>query len=104
MNQGNHEQSIAWRQSKALLGIRESVQNYAFLYNYYIKIDRWDKADTMMHIIDNLGYVIPFIAKSLKLDVSLDIDGNGKSIKEIVITCNGDVIGLPWVLNGEVMK
>lgn len=101
MNQGNHEQSTAWRQSKALLGIRESVQNCAKLYNHYIRVDRWDKACLMMHIIDNLGYAIPFIAESLCLDVTFASDG--EMIKEIVITCNGDVVGLPWVLNGEVM-
>ena len=102
MNQGNHEQSTAWRQTKALLGIRESVQNCADLYNHYIRVDRWDKACLMMHMIDNLGYAIPFIAESLRLNVSLDSDE--EMIKEIVITCNGDVIGLPWMINGEVMK
>ena len=102
MNQGNHEQSTAWRQTKALLGIRESVQNYASLYNHYIRVDRWDKACHMMHMIDNLGCAIPFIEESLRLNVMLDSDG--EMIKEIDITCNGDVIGLPWILNGEVMK
>ena len=102
MNQGNHEQSTALRQTRALLGIRESVQNCAKLYNHYIRVDRWDKACLMMRIIDNLGYAIPFIAESLRLDVTFDSDG--EMIKEIVITCNGNVIGLPWVLNGEVMK
>ena len=101
MNQGNREQSTAWRQSKALFGIGESVKNYANLYNHYIRVDRWDKACHMMHMIDNLEYAIPFIAESLRLDVWLDSDNE---IKEIDITCNGDVIGLPWVLNGEVMK
>ena len=101
MNQGNREQSTAWRQSKALLGIRESVKRYASLYNHYIRVDRWDKANLMMHIIDNLGYAITFIAGSLCLDVTFDSDG--ERIKEIVITCNGNVVGLPWVINGEVM-
>ena len=101
MNQGNREQSTAWRQSKALLGIRESVKRYASLYNHYIRVDRWDKACHMMDMIDNLEYAIPFIEESLKLDVWLDSD---KVIKEIDITCNGDVVGLPWVLNGEVMR
>lgn len=102
MNQGNHEQSTAWRQSKALLGIRESVKNYANLYNHYIRVDRWDKAIPMRHMIDNLGYAIPFIDESLKINVILDSDG--EMIKEINITCNGDVIGLPWILNGEVIR
>ena len=102
MNQGNHEQSTAWRQSKALLGIGECVKNYANLYNHYIRVDRWDKARLMKHMIDNLGYAIPFIAESLRLNVILDSDG--ELIKEINISCDGDVVGLPWMLNGEVMK
>ena len=102
MNQGNHEQSTAWRQSRALLGIGESVKRYASLYNHYIRVDMWDKACLMRHMIDNLGCAIPFIEESLGLQVILDSDG--EMIKEVDITCNGDVIGLPWVLNGEVMK
>ena len=102
MNQGNREQSTAWRQSRALLGIGESVRHYANLYNYYIRVDRWDNACLVKHMIDNLGCAIPFIEESLGLKVILDSDG--EMIKEIGITCNGDVIGLPWVLNGEVMK
>ena len=102
MNQGNHEQSTAWRQSRALLGIGESVKNYANLYNHYIRVDRWDKACLMRHMIDNLGCAIPFIEESLRLNVILDSDG--EMIKEINISCDGDVVGLPWVLNGEVMK
>ena len=102
MNQGNHEQSTAWRQTRALLGIRESVQNYDNLCNYYMRIDMWDKADHMRHKIDNLGYAIPFIAESLRLSISFESDG--EMIKEIVIVCNGNVIGLPWILDGEVMK
>ena len=96
MNQGNHEQSTAWRQSKALLGIRESVQNCANLYNHYIRVDRWDKACLMMHMIDNLGCAIPFIEESLKINVIFDSDV--EMITEINITCNGDVVGLPWFL------
>ena len=102
MNQGNQEQNTAYRQSKALLGIRESVKNYANLYNHYIRVDRWDKACPMMHMIDNLGYAIPFIDESLRLNVILDSDG--EMIKEIDITCNGDVIGLPWKLDQEVLR
>ena len=102
MNQGNHEQSTAWRQSRALLGIGESVKNYANLYNHYIRVDRWDKACLMRHMIDNLGCAIPFIEESLGLKVILDSDG--EMIKEIDITCNGDVIGLPWKLDQEVLR
>ena len=102
MNQGNREQSTAWRQTKALLGIRESVQNCADLHNHYIRVDKYGKACLMMDMIDNLGCAIPFIEESLRLSVTLDSDG--EMIKEIAITCNGDVVGLPWVLNGEVMK
>ena len=102
MNQGNHEQSTAWRQSKALFGIGESVKNYANHYNHYIRVDKWGKACLMRDMIDNLGCAIPFIEESLRLSVTLDSDG--EMIKEIAITCNGDVGGLPWVLNGEVMK
>ena len=102
MNQGNHEQSTAWRQSKALFGIGDSIKNYANLYNHYIRVDKWGKACLMMDMIDNLGCAIPFIEESLRLNVILDSDG--EMIKEIDITCNGDVVGLPWVLNGEVMK
>ena len=96
------QQSTAMRQSRALLGIGESVKNYANLHNHYIRVDRWDKACLMMHMIDNLAYAIPFIAESLRLSISLDSDG--EMIKEIVIVCNGDVIGLPWMINGEVMR
>ena len=96
------EQSTAWKQSKALLGIGESVKNYANLHNHYIRVDRWDKACLMRHMIDNLGFAIPFIESSLRLNVILDSDG--EMIKEINISCDGDVVGLPWVLNGEVMK
>ena len=102
MNQGNHEQSTAWRQCNALLGIRESVKNYAKLYNHYVRVDRWDKACLMRHMIDNLGCAIPFIEESLGLQVILDSDG--EMIKEIAITCNGDVIGLPWKLDHEVLR
>lgn len=102
MNQGNHEQSTALRQSKALLGIRESVKNYANLYNHYIRVDRWDKAIPMSHMIYNLGCAIPFIDESLRLNVIYDSEV--EMIKEINISCDGDVVGSPWVLNGEVMK
>lgn len=102
MNQGKHEQSTALRQSKALLGIGESVKHYGNLYNHYIRVDRRDKACLMKHMIDNLGCAIPFIEESLRLNVILDSDG--KIIKEIDITCNGDVIGLPWKLDQEVVR
>ena len=102
MNQGNHEQSTAWRQSKALLGIGESVKNYANLYNHYIRVDRWDKALPMMHMIDNLGYAISFIDESLRLNVIFDSEV--EMINEIDITCNGEVIGLPWKLDQEVLR
>ena len=98
----NHEQSTAMRQSRALLGIGESVKNYAIHHNYYIRVDRWDKACLMRHMIDNLGCAIPFIEESLRLNVILDSDG--EMIKEINISCDGDVVGLPWVLNGEVIR
>lgn len=94
MNQGNHEQNTAWRQSKALFGIGVSVKRYASLYNHYIRVDKWGKACLMRDMIDNLACAIPFIEESLRLNVILDSDG--KFIKEINITCNGDVIGLPW--------
>ena len=94
MNQGNHEQSTSYRQSRALLGIRESVKRYASLYNHYIRVDRWDKACLVRHMIDNLGCAIPFIEESLRLNVMLDSDG--EFIKEINITCNGGIIGSPW--------
>ena len=96
MNQGNREQSTAWRQTRALLGIRESVQNCADLYNHYIRVDRWDKAYPMLHMIYNLGYAIPFIEESLKLNVIFDSDV--EMITEINISCGGDVVGLPWFL------
>lgn len=102
MNQKNHGQSTAMRQSRALLGIGESVKHYANLYNHYIRVDKWDKAYTIMHMIDNLGCAIPFIEESLMLDVILDSDG--EMIKEIDITCNGEVIGLPWKLDQEVLR
>ena len=102
MNQGNREQSTAWRQSKALFGIGDSVKNYANLYNHYIRVDKYGKACLMMDMIDNLGYAIPFIEESLRLKVILD--GDGEMIKEIAITCNGDVIGLPWKLDQEVLR
>ena len=102
MNQGNHEQSTAVRQSRALLGIGESIKHYANLFNHYIRVDRWDKACLIMHMIDNLGCAIPFIEESLMLDVILDSDG--EMIKEIDITCNGEVIGLPWKLDQEVIR
>ena len=101
-NTMNHEQNTAWRQSKALLGIGESVKRYASLYNHYIRVDKWGKACLMMDMIDNLAHAIPFIEESFRLSIRLDSDG--EMIKEIVIVCNGDVVGLPWVLNGEVMK
>ena len=88
------EQNTAYRQSKALLGIRESVKKYANLYNHYIRVDRWDKACPMRHMIDNLGCAIPFIDESLRLNVILDSDG--EFIKEINISCDGDVVGMPW--------
>ena len=88
------EQNTAYRQSKALLGIRESVKNYAKLYNHYIKVDRWDIACPMRYMIDNLGYAIPFIDESLRLKVILDSDGD--FIKEINVSCDGNVVGLPW--------
>ena len=96
MNHEIHEHSTAWRQCKALLGIRESVKNYANLYNHYIRVDRWDKAYPMLHMIYNLGYAIPFIEESLKINVIFDSDV--EMITEINITCNGDVVGLPWFL------
>ena len=102
MNQGNYEQGTAWRQSRALLGIGESMKKYANLHNHYIRVDSWDKACLMRHMIDNLGCAIPFIEESLGFKVILDSDG--EMIKEIDITCNGDVIGLPWKLDHEVMK
>ena len=102
MNQGNHEQSTAWRQSKALLGIGESVKNFANLHNHYIRVDRRDKVCLMRHMIDNLGCAIPFIEASLRLNVILDSDE--EMIKEIDITCNGDVIGLPWKLDNELLR
>ena len=102
MNQGNHEQSTAWRQSRALLGIGESVKRYANLYNHYIRVDRRDKACLAKHMIDNLVCAISFIEESLGIKVILDSDG--KIIKEISISCNGEVIGLPWKLDQEVLR
>ena len=102
MNQKSYEDTTAWRQSRALLGIGESVKNYANLYNHYIRVDRWDKACLMQHMIDNLGCAIPFIEESLELEVILDSDG--EMIKEIDIICNGEVIGLPWKLDHEVIR
>ena len=62
------EKSTAMRQSRALLGIGESVKHYANLYNHYIRVDMWDKACHIMHMIDNLGCALPFIDESLMLD------------------------------------
>ena len=94
MNQGNLEQNTAYRQSRALLGIRESVRDYVRLYNHYISVDGWAEACSVKHMIDNLGYAIPFIDESLRMNVILDSDG--EFIKEINISCGDDVVGLPW--------
>ena len=102
MNQKNHEQSTALRQSRALLGIGESVKHFANLYNHYIRVDNWGKACIMKGIINNIGCAMPFIEESLRLNLTLDSDG--EMIKKIYITCNGDIIGLPWELDQEVIR
>ena len=92
MNQGNHEQSTAWRQCKALLGIEESAKSYAMLYNHYVRVDRWDKACYMKQVIKSLAYAVPFVEEALQLNVIFDSDG--EIIKEINISCGDDVMGL----------
>ena len=96
MNQGNHEQSTAWRQCKALLGIEERAKSYAMLYNHYVRVDRWDKACYMKQVIKSLAYAVPFVEEALQLNVIFDNDG--EFIKEINISCDDDVVGLPWIV------
>lgn len=86
-----------WKQSKALVGIGESAKNYALLYNHYVRVDRWDKACEMRNMVEFLAYAIPFIDKDLQLNIMLDTDG--ELIKEITITCDGEVFGLPWKID-----
>lgn len=83
-----------WRQSNALIGIGDSAKNYALLHNLYVRNDRWDKAVEMKNMIEFLNCAVSYVGKGFMLETIMDCDG--EIIKEIHITCDNEIIGLPW--------